>query len=371
MDETASRLTALGDDKTVNSSIIDATEEEHAIEREARIDALLDFQRAELTKVLSHRDAVDEKIRLAHEAVEAAADHLSAARALVAARAAGSVLHEDPALAVPVAPRPDITISAKSAERDGAVTPIGVLFTSLRKRWEAPRQAFVGACARGVLVLRDEYALHAKPGDRLVIVYWLDRNGGLWRTHVRPPRHPSGRVGVLATRAPHRPTPVGLSLCVVEKVECGTTLHLSGLDILDETPVLSVRRYEKSDALPDTKAGWLEDETVVRPLHYDTKPEERAWKVVLEERAAERLDFVERKSNADVRDVVIASLACGAGRKGVLPIGAFRVLFERNEQASVVRIVDVVSGFREAVCEAESDIDPEALLHAQFKLAYP
>jgi tRNA (Thr-GGU) A37 N-methylase len=38
-------------------------------------------------------------------------------------------------------------------------------------------------------------------------------------TKIRPPRANGIKVGVLATRAPHRPNPIGLSLGLIEKVE--------------------------------------------------------------------------------------------------------------------------------------------------------
>jgi len=53
-------------------------------------------------------------------------------------------------------------------------------------------------------------------------------------------------VGVLATRAPHRPNPIGLSL--VELVERrGNILKVRGLDALDGSPVLDLKPYDKWD----------------------------------------------------------------------------------------------------------------------------
>ncbi len=54
-------------------------------------------------------------------------------------------------------------------------------------------------------------------------------------------------VGVLATRAPHRPNPIGLSL--VELVERrGNILKVRGLDALDGSPVLDLKPYDKWDS---------------------------------------------------------------------------------------------------------------------------
>jgi tRNA (Thr-GGU) A37 N-methylase len=49
-------------------------------------------------------------------------------------------------------------------------------------------------------------------------------------------------VGVFATRSPHRPNPVGLTLARVEAVD-GDVLRLSGVDLLDGTPVIDIKPY--------------------------------------------------------------------------------------------------------------------------------
>jgi tRNA-methyltransferase O len=61
-------------------------------------------------------------------------------------------------------------------------------------------------------------------------------------------------MGVLATRTPHRPNPIGLSLCQVEAVE-GRMLVLSGVDIVDGSPVLDIKPYVPfCEACPGAKA---------------------------------------------------------------------------------------------------------------------
>ncbi|KAK9861080.1 hypothetical protein WJX84_003490 [Apatococcus fuscideae] len=59
---------------------------------------------------------------------------------------------------------------------------------------------------------------------------------------VRVPRLNGGRVGVLATRTPHRPCPLGLSVARVERVDA-SQLWVSGADLVDGTPILDVKPY--------------------------------------------------------------------------------------------------------------------------------
>ena len=52
------------------------------------------------------------------------------------------------------------------------------------------------------------------------------------------------KVGVLSTRSPHRPNPIGITLAKIEKVDKRTrTLHVSGCDLVHDTPILDIKPY--------------------------------------------------------------------------------------------------------------------------------
>jgi tRNA (Thr-GGU) A37 N-methylase len=53
---------------------------------------------------------------------------------------------------------------------------------------------------------------------------------------VRPPRAGGRKMGALATRTPHRPNPIGLTVARLERIE-HNILHLSGIDLIDGTPI--------------------------------------------------------------------------------------------------------------------------------------
>jgi len=56
-------------------------------------------------------------------------------------------------------------------------------------------------------------------------------------------------MGVFATRSPHRFNPIGLSIGRVLKIE-GRTIHFSGLDLIEGTPVIDIKPYHYLDSLP-------------------------------------------------------------------------------------------------------------------------
>ena len=78
---------------------------------------------------------------------------------------------------------------------------------------------------------------------------------------VRPPRLGGNkRIGVLATRSPFRPNPIGLSSVKLERIEKtseGTVLWVSGADLMDSTPIYDIKPYiPYTDVHPDATGGF-------------------------------------------------------------------------------------------------------------------
>ena len=78
------------------------------------------------------------------------------------------------------------------------------------------------------------------------------------KSKIRPPRGNGIKVGQLATRSPHRPNPIGLSLCKVERWEPQPhkRLYISGLDLVNGTPV-----YDIKPVVPWDVPGYYDDST--------------------------------------------------------------------------------------------------------------
>ena len=75
-------------------------------------------------------------------------------------------------------------------------------------------------------------------------------------------------MGVLATRSPHRPCPIGLSVAKVIAVEQGgCRIVLGGADIVDGTPVLDIKPYAPfCDSVPGATApAWVAEEAEASP----------------------------------------------------------------------------------------------------------
>lgn len=140
--------------------------------------------------------------------------------------------------------------------------PIGIVHGPASTKVDAARQPAAAGDAPGTIELFPgrnlEHAVEDLEGwDYIWVLFWFHLNQG-WRPKVLPPRGPRKRRGVLATRSPHRPNPLGLSALRLERVE-GLVLHVRGLDMVDGTPVLDIKPYVPyTDAHPGAASGWLE-----------------------------------------------------------------------------------------------------------------
>jgi len=142
-----------------------------------------------------------------------------------------------------------------------ALEPIGVVHTAFAEKDEAPRQGVVGDAEAVIELYPGRNLEHAiedlADWERIWVIYWFHRNPG-WRPKVLPPRSTTGRKGVLATRSPHRPNPLGLSAVRLLRIE-GLRLHVQGVDMVDGTPVLDIKPYVPySDSFAQSASGWLE-----------------------------------------------------------------------------------------------------------------
>jgi tRNA-Thr(GGU) m(6)t(6)A37 methyltransferase TsaA len=100
--------------------------------------------------------------------------------------------------------------------------------------------------------------------DRVWLLTHLDR-AGEYRLRVVPYRDEVER-GLFSTRAPARPSPIGLSCVRLLSVdqEAGI-LRIGPVDLLDGTPVLDVKPYlPEFDSFPDARAGWFDASGVDR-----------------------------------------------------------------------------------------------------------
>lgn len=145
---------------------------------------------------------------------------------------------------------------------------IGVVRSCFPEKFGIPRQAGLAPSARATIEMVPPFnRLEMFRGLACFSHIWVHFifhqavNDG-WKSTVRPPRlGGKQRLGIFATRSPHRPSFLGLSVVElrhIRAVQNGVTLEVAGIDLLDQTPVVDIKPYlPYSDAIEHAGGGRL------------------------------------------------------------------------------------------------------------------
>jgi tRNA-Thr(GGU) m(6)t(6)A37 methyltransferase TsaA len=146
--------------------------------------------------------------------------------------------------------------------------PIGKISSVYRLCVGTPRQGLLAPNSRGRIDLYPDQMSSDSILDLdkfshiwVVFIFHLNstsskkRQNKQFPSKISPPALGGKKVGVFATRTPHRPNPVGFSLCKIDKVvipkkmkhkkakDQPYSVYVSGLDLVDGTPVLDIKPY--------------------------------------------------------------------------------------------------------------------------------
>jgi tRNA-Thr(GGU) m(6)t(6)A37 methyltransferase TsaA len=156
------------------------------------------------------------------------------------------------------------------------IEPIGVIETPFREPAGTPIQPSRAKGARGKV--RVELQFHAGLKDlagfeRIWLIYWLHKApvASLLVTPFLDRR----QRGVFATRAPARPSPLGISAVRLLAVQEGV-LEVADVDMIDGTPLLDIKPYvPEFDCYANSRAGWFDESNSKRRLaddRFDSTP---------------------------------------------------------------------------------------------------
>ena len=144
---------------------------------------------------------------------------------------------------VPEASERPCETAAVNEHQTYEVRAIGLVRSRLRRRGDAPNQAFEGA-PEALLEIDPAFAgaLHrVEPGDELIVLTWLhlaDRD--VLQTH--PTGDPTiPLTGVFRTRSSDRPNPIGVHRVAVTAIDEPTTLRVGALEAIDGTPIIDLK----------------------------------------------------------------------------------------------------------------------------------
>lgn len=172
---------------------------------------------------------------------------------------------------------------------------IGTVHSPFKEKFGVPRQPGLIEGNRGQIELLEPWnrqeALQGLEGFSHIWAVFIFHEAIKpvedWRPTVRPPREGAKRQGVFATRSPYRPNPVGMSVLGYhgwEKKNGKLLLSVSGLDLIDQTPIIDIKPYlPYADSLPEAKGGFAH-----------SAPESSAINVQFSELAQSQLEIAEQ-----------------------------------------------------------------------------
>lgn len=153
---------------------------------------------------------------------------------------------------------------------DLTLTPVAIIHTPYKEKFSVPRQANIIKDGCGVVELLPPYnSPEAVRGLEQFSHLWLIFQfnhipQGKWQPTVRPPRLGGNRrIGVFASRATHRPNPLGLSKVELRSIEYKqdkVLLHLGSVDLVDGTPIFDIKPYIAfADSEPNALCGFAQE----------------------------------------------------------------------------------------------------------------
>ena len=151
-----------------------------------------------------------------------------------------------------------------------ALQVIARIHTELPEKFGVPRQSGLVPQLRGRIVFEPAYrnpdAVRGLEDFSHIWILWEFHKAKRenWSATVKPPKLGGNkRMGVFATRSPFRPNNIGLSSVKLTGIEYtddyGPILHISGVDLLNGTPVYDIKPYiPYTDCHPDATSGFTE-----------------------------------------------------------------------------------------------------------------
>lgn len=247
--------------------------------------------------------------------------------------------------------------------------PVGVFHCAAKHPYDAPRQPGLAPDSTGRVELfagkNYEQALQDLDGfSRIWLIFLFDRNTN-WKPLVQPPRT-EGKRGVFATRAPHRPNPIGLS-CVELRSVSGRNIEVGAHDLLDGTPILDIKPYVPyADSFPDAACGWLDavgEDT--REIAYASRAEEQiAW---LEAHGVDCMRaFIDQQLRERPTDASRKRLRELSDGEWEIAYRTWRAVFALHPSSHQIEMLRILSGYSEEDLRAEHDPYSDKSVHREF-----
>ena len=141
------------------------------------------------------------------------------------------------------------------------LNPIGIIHSPFKKKEDIESKKYANSrgfdSVQGELEIFKEYEKGLKDIDgfsHLLVLFVFHKSEG-YKLHIKPLLEDTLR-GVFATRSPNRPNFTGMTVVNVIN-RTGNILKVSGIDMIEGTPILDIKPYTSRDQKSPIKLGWL------------------------------------------------------------------------------------------------------------------
>lgn len=222
---------------------------------------------------------------------------------------------------------------------------IAHIHTNLSGKFGVPRQSGVISALQGTIVFTPEYrnpeALRGLDSFSHLWLIWqfssAVRPGEKPPVTVRPPRLGGNtRMGVFATRSPFRPNNLGLTVVALESIEWdtpeGPILHVSGVDLMDGTPIFDIKPYiPYADSVPEASGGYTDQ---LPTLELTVNCSEALLKTIPEKNRDELLGILKHDPRPQYQRQ-------GGRIYGITYLGK-NVRFQIDDETATLTVVDII-----------------------------
>ena len=140
-----------------------------------------------------------------------------------------------------------------------ALETIGTIHTPYTETSQIPKGPGAEHHAEGVVELLPhlEQGLTDVEGFSHLYLLWAFHRSTDYELFAAPPFDTKPH-GVFATRSPRRPNPLALTVVRLLRRE-GNRLFVSGVDMLDGSPLLDIKPYLSSVPADELRRGWIDE----------------------------------------------------------------------------------------------------------------
>jgi len=231
--------------------------------------------------------------------------------------------------------------------KEFSIVAIGYLRTKPTSKYELPRQAVNSLTTDAFIELEPhnnfEQAIEDLIGfSHIWIVSYFEGNT-FTKPRILTPLSRE-KKGTFATRSPHRPNPLGISVVPLIGIK-GRKIFVGSNDLLNGTPILDVKPYlPHADAFPNATIGWMEGKMSTIFAVEIVENCKIHWEM-FQKVSPSNYDYVVETLSKDPFPHSYRRIKELSENNFILSVKLWRITYSVNEKICIISDVDVASEY--------------------------